>query len=195
MRNGVWAAVGPLMAAGCLVAACGGDTSSGSYPTGSCQTVCDKIATLACPADDPTTCVADCEQSYQTELAQCPSQMAVYLGCLQTRVPLQCGPTGTASADSASVLSLCGSSAQALAACTACNPDPADTTCEACRKTSCCSEWRALVQHPNALAVGDCLDACTSTSTTCANDCVNRFPSYAQAAELVVQCQAASCGC
>jgi hypothetical protein len=138
--------------------------------------------------------MVDCEMGLEGEFQHCPSQTASYLGCVQTGVTLECGPDGTAAINFESLRSACSSSSVALAGCIACSADPNDDACDACSKTSCCSEWRALVEHPNALDYVACAQACDTTTTPdCPAQCLDSFPAYRDAAEQVAQCWLERC--
>jgi len=196
VRKGWWAVVLAGLASSSLGTACGGNTGSGNGtgPTGTCDSVCEKVIAQGCPNDTLALCNTNCEQAFATFNAACPAETGGYLGCLQTRAVLQCGPTGEATADPQQVQTVCPSEVRAQLACTACLPDPSDTACDTCQKTSCCTQWRAAVSHPDVFAFGACLDGCSSsTSTTCTSDCLDRFPSYRQAVQTMVDCRSAQC--
>jgi hypothetical protein len=165
----------------------------GSSYSGSCQSSCDKIASLGCANEIPAECVPDCESTAGSGQSQCPSEVSSYLGCLQ-QLPQQCGPDGTAELVGGIdvIFERCGPEASAFGGCTACNPDPdGDDPCDACRKSSCCTEWKAIVSDPDVLRVSDCLESCDDA--TCLDGCFTQYPAVKQKYDALTACQTSQC--
>jgi hypothetical protein len=167
-----------------------GSASPGSTGTGSCQSVCDKAAALACPNEDLTTCAAECEADLNGS-PQCSSQSSSYLGCITT-LQLYCDADGEVAFDEDTLLDKCGSQAMAFAGCTACDPGSSDSACELCSKQSCCSQLKAYLSDPNILPLSKCIQSCADNSS-CVQTCSSQYPTVLSNYQAVQSCESSAC--
>jgi len=196
MRKGWWTAALLAMAASSVEFACGGEaTTSGSAdgPIGTCSGVCETISARGCPNEASAQCTTTCEEGFAASTTACPRETSRYLGCIQTQAVFECNADGEAVVDGPTLYRVCPKEVAAYLACSACLPLPTDRECDTCIKTRCCGEQTAFVSHPDLVPFAECLEGCASTTATCETDCLDRFPSYRQAAEAQVDCQLANC--
>jgi len=68
-----------------LTPACGDDDGSGDSIDTLCQKGCTLSASLACPNDDPATCLSECVDGAEALPDECRSEANVALGCVVNR--------------------------------------------------------------------------------------------------------------
>jgi hypothetical protein len=96
MMTRVWFGVA-MMATSLALSGCGGDddggagsqagagggggaSGGGSQASSPCAELCDISAPLACPGDNPATCLAECEQMWG--LSSCNDELRALLSCM-----------------------------------------------------------------------------------------------------------------
>lgn len=166
-----------VVALGFLACSSGSGSAGGgsSSPPGTCESVCSKALELSCPNDTQQSCVSQCQADFGAyDAAGCSSVAASQLGCIQTKLTWHCGSDGEASIDSQQLLSSCKSESIALAGCIACVQDSNDDSCDTCRKTSCCAEWKASLSDPAVIDASLCAANCTDAA--CASACFAKYP-------------------
>ena len=169
-----------------------GDARAPSTGSGSCQGICDKGASLNCPNDVPGSCVADCEDGVASwKDAGCASQTSAYLGCIQSNVPMQCSSSGKSGIKTADIGKFCKTEASAVAGCAACVQDSNDDACDTCRKTACCSEWKAYSSDPSVFDFTSCGTGCSDTA--CINACFASYPSLKSKFDAMMSCESSKC--
>lgn len=167
-----------------------GTPSTGS--SGSCDSMCNRMAGLNCSNFNATECVTDCQQDSGFEVQACPNEVSSYIGCLQN-LPMECDADGdpTLVGDESAIFNQCGTQALAYGACTACLPDSGDSTCETCEKQNCCNERKALFTDPAVLSLYQCYEACADL--TCRESCNSQYPGFTAKAEALEACEQLKC--
>ncbi len=167
----------------------GGGGGGGGNITSVCQSTCDTMAALACPNDDVSTCMSDCQDQLSQYAGECESAVSGYFGCIVDKGLKQCGPDGKAHLQAPA--SGCESQKQAVSSCAACLPSASDSPSVQCMKQSCCSELKAFGNAPNIQAYSDCVGACSTSS--CIDACNAQYPQAGQAFDATLACEAEKC--
>ena len=158
----------------------GGTGGSDASP---CEDLCDEIAKLACPQDNPATCRPDCEAQY----AVCKPEYDALIACVQNSGSLSCDSDGNLS------VAGCGASLGKTLVCAACTPSVSATSCEVCQAKNCCPETKQFVADPHSDDLTTCTDACATGSDSCVQACIQQFPEAGAKAVTLYQCISAAC--
>lgn len=175
-----------------LIAACSsgsGAGNPGSTQSGgsTCDAVCQKGVSLKCGS---TTSVSECTNKCSTELAgdQCASLSLGLTICALDNFGCD---ILEGQLDAAALLQVCASQSGAYLGCQACEPEADDSTCEACKKSSCCSERKALYQNPDMGKFTACASECTDAA--CQEACTQQYPSLVQLTQAEQACGTSKC--
>jgi hypothetical protein len=179
-----------LFAAGFLLALLGCSTGTGGTGStsggGTCESACNHVASVPCIDQDGgvPACVSQCEAEISSS-AQCASQTQAYLECVSTAT-ITCDANGVPN-----VSTVCATQSRAYSMCAACLPASTDDACDTCSKSSCCTEWRALVGDPHLFDYSDCISACPDIA--CFDGCDAQYPSVLQNSQNYATCQSTNC--
>lgn len=170
----------------------GSPLGGGGGKVGTCESVCNKAASLGCPNDDLQACIAECEAEGAEAKAACPNEYGRMLGCTEN-LTLVCGSSGTATiADEDQIYAQCRSELSAYAACTACDPQTDDDACDSCSKQNCCSQRQAAYGDPAVFDLLECLGACDDSA--CSQACASKYPGLISKGEALASCESSQCG-
>lgn len=178
-----------------LVACSSGSGTPATGGSGSCESLCDKAASLNCANYTAQQCASECQGEFSEYTNACPSEVSSYFGCLQQQ-PLRCGTDGEPEfVNEDAISSQCGAQVQALSACAACVPSSTDSTCDTCTKQNCCTEMKRLYGDPAVLQLSNCLAACPDGDSACQQACMDQYPSPTENALALNECEQTKCGC
>jgi hypothetical protein len=161
-----------------------GITSGGS----TCDAVCQKAGTLNCGNPNFTTseCMTNCDEEYAND--PCAASGLGLSMC--TLEKFGCDVL-SGNLDGVALLQQCGAQSSAYLACSACVVDEEDSDCEACQKTSCCTQRKALYQSSEIIGYTQCASSCTDAG--CAQNCLDQYPSIVALQQAQVECQNQKC--
>jgi hypothetical protein len=141
----------------------GGETGGTGGGTGlDCAGACANIVSANCAdSDDEATCIAKCSDEMEWHLTECGTEASAYVSCIATET-ITCDEKGEATAEA------CFDEEKAHALCAACLPETGDDTCEACIKTECCAELKAMMEDYNTATENAYMDC---NEDHCVDDC------------------------
>jgi hypothetical protein len=148
--------------------------------------VCQKIDQAGCPNDEPYgACFAGCQIDLQNYQAQCSSEVNAWLTCAM-------GPgVVTCTSDGDSRVTGCNSQLVAFVKCGGCIPSSGDDACDACTKSSCCSQLQAVYAHAQFASYLNCVYGCATSQ--CETACYVQHSGLQAPINALLACQGQSC--
>jgi hypothetical protein len=163
----------------------GGTGGSGAVGNDACTTICEAADAANCPNEGTIpACAARCGEL----AAICASSLDAVVTCVEGAGSFSCGQDGRANLDG------CTRPAIALADCVGCRPVAGESACESCQKEQCCAELQGFLGASDTGSLLECLEACPSASSPCAQECYTQNPDAAAMIEPLVTCERDSCG-
>jgi hypothetical protein len=126
-----------------------------------CTAYCEHLASVPCASNpDLQDCIDDCVTNSTAQYSKCAAEVEAYHTCSATELVLTC---------TNGKLSTKGCVDQFLdyGACVVCIPFANEDPCTSCRRTNCCTQWTAFLEHPDWAAVVECVNACEGSSCGC----------------------------
>ena len=163
----------------------GGTAGTGGGAVADCATACVKINAASCPNEDAATCESECNNDIVGS-ANCATQGSAIVDCVNGIATVTCDSEGDP------VFAGCESQLSAWLACSACDASASDNTCEACQKTQCCAQRKAVFGNPDFMALIDCTAPCNDDQA-CIQPCKDQYPTAFAAYVTLIECMSSSC--
>lgn len=183
-----WTVLSVVLLGACSSGSGAGNPGSTQSGGSTCDAVCQKGISLHCSNINTTLseCTNECEAEYTGEpcaglglgLSLCAFDA---FGCDIVNGQL----------DGGALFEACPGQSSAYLGCQSCQPDSNDDDCEACEKTSCCAERKAVYTNPDMAKYTSCIGACSDA--TCGQACVDQYPSLQQLTNAMSACTNSKC--
>jgi hypothetical protein len=165
--------------------------------------MCAKFADAKCKNDN---CESDCEDAQSKTPSNCQEKADAVYSCAAKSKNVSCDDEGKP----ALAQGECSDELTALASCINDSSNAGDagpggsggtcaakliqnTSCDACRKNSCCAESGACENNQDCLTIFQCISTNQCQDQQCITDCANQSPNGAQAAAAFYGCLQSHC--
>lgn len=153
--------------------------------TQACDAACATMAKCPDPSGDQSKekCLSECLELGDDFGAKCEATLLSLIACIQAQddCKSEVGPRK------------CPAATLAFRICSGCIVTAGDSTCERCRKQSCCAEYQAGLGHSDALACNVCLIECKGDSN-CKSGCLaGKCAGLKAVSDIADKCMTAHC--